>query len=74
MWCVVVGSYPLSSQAPTHVEVELGCDNYSGWWLGGWVAGKEPIIRLTQSNWAVAGTELGKSKFNNILNLLKSHL
>ena len=22
-----VGSYPLSSQAPTHVEVELGCDN-----------------------------------------------
>ena len=25
---VVVGSYQLSSQAPTHVEVELGCDNY----------------------------------------------
>ena len=24
---MVVGSYPLSSQAPTHVEVELGCDN-----------------------------------------------
>ena len=24
---VVVGSYPLLSQAPTHVEVELGCDN-----------------------------------------------
>jgi hypothetical protein len=24
---VVVGSYPLSSQAPTPVEVELGCDN-----------------------------------------------
>jgi hypothetical protein len=23
----VVGSYPLSRQAPTHVEVELGCDN-----------------------------------------------
>ena len=22
-----VGSYPLSSQVPTHVEVELGCDN-----------------------------------------------
>jgi hypothetical protein len=22
-----VGSYPLLSQAPTHVEVELGCDN-----------------------------------------------
>ena len=22
-----VASYPLSSQAPTHVEVELGCDN-----------------------------------------------
>ena len=22
-----VGAYPLSSQAPTHVEVELGCDN-----------------------------------------------
>jgi hypothetical protein len=22
-----VGSYPLSIQAPTHVEVELGCDN-----------------------------------------------
>jgi hypothetical protein len=22
-----VGSYPLSSQAPTQVEVELGCDN-----------------------------------------------
>ena len=22
-----MGSYPLSSQAPTHVEVELGCDN-----------------------------------------------
>ena len=25
---MVVGSYPLSSQAPTPVEVELGCDNY----------------------------------------------
>jgi hypothetical protein len=24
---VVVGSYPLLSQAPTPVEVELGCDN-----------------------------------------------
>ena len=24
---VVVGSYPSSSQAPTHVEVELGCDD-----------------------------------------------
>ena len=24
---VVVGSCPLSSQDPTHVEVELGCDN-----------------------------------------------
>ena len=24
----MVGSYPLSSQAPTPVEVELGCDNY----------------------------------------------
>jgi hypothetical protein len=23
-----VGSYPLSSLAPTHVEVELGCDNF----------------------------------------------
>jgi hypothetical protein len=23
-----VASYPLSSQAPTHVEVELGFDNY----------------------------------------------
>jgi hypothetical protein len=23
----VVGSYPLSSLAPTPVEVELGCDN-----------------------------------------------
>jgi hypothetical protein len=23
----VVASYPLLSQAPTHVEVELGCDN-----------------------------------------------
>ena len=23
-----VGSFPLSSQAPTHVEVDLGCDNY----------------------------------------------
>jgi hypothetical protein len=23
-----VGSYPLLSQAPTHVEVELGCANY----------------------------------------------
>ena len=22
-----MGSYPLLSQAPTHVEVELGCDN-----------------------------------------------
>ena len=22
-----VASYPLSCQAPTHVEVELGCDN-----------------------------------------------
>ena len=22
-----VGPYPLSSQTPTHVEVELGCDN-----------------------------------------------
>jgi hypothetical protein len=26
-WGGVVGSYPLSSQAPTPVEVELGCDN-----------------------------------------------
>ena len=26
----VVASYSLSSQAPTHVEVELGCDNLSG--------------------------------------------
>jgi hypothetical protein len=26
---VVVASYPLSSQAPTPVEVELGCDNYT---------------------------------------------
>ena len=26
---VVVASYPLSSQAPTPVEVELGCDNES---------------------------------------------
>jgi hypothetical protein len=25
---VVVGSYPLSSQAPTPVDVELGCDNW----------------------------------------------
>ena len=24
----MVASYPLSSQAPTPVEVELGCDNY----------------------------------------------
>jgi hypothetical protein len=24
----VVGSYPLLSQAPTPVEVELGCDNF----------------------------------------------
>jgi hypothetical protein len=23
-----VGSYPLLSQAPTPVEVELGCDNF----------------------------------------------
>jgi hypothetical protein len=28
-----VASYPLLSQAPTHVEVELGCDN-SLWWVG----------------------------------------
>ena len=27
-WWGGVGSYPLSSQAPTPVEVELGCDNY----------------------------------------------
>ena len=26
-----VVSYPLSSQVPTHVEVELGCDNLLGW-------------------------------------------
>ena len=26
-WTVVVDSFPLLSQAPTHVEVELGCDN-----------------------------------------------
>jgi hypothetical protein len=25
-WGGVVGSYPLLSHAPTHVEVELGCD------------------------------------------------
>jgi hypothetical protein len=25
--CGVVASYPLLSQAPTPVEVELGCDN-----------------------------------------------
>ena len=27
----MVGSYPLSSQPPTHVEVELGCDNFRFW-------------------------------------------
>ena len=27
----VVGSYPLLSQAPTPVEVELGCDNKPNW-------------------------------------------
>ena len=27
-WGGVVASYPLLSQAPTPVEVELGCDNY----------------------------------------------
>jgi hypothetical protein len=26
-WVGGVGSYPLLSQAPTQVEVELGCDN-----------------------------------------------
>jgi hypothetical protein len=26
-WWGGMGSYPLLSQAPTHVEVELGCDN-----------------------------------------------
>ena len=26
-WGGVVASYPFLSQAPTHVEVELGCDN-----------------------------------------------
>jgi hypothetical protein len=40
-----------------HIGWEL---NYSGWWLvAGWLAGKELIIRLTQSSWAGAGTELG---------------
>ena len=28
--------------------------------MGGWLAGKELIIRLTQSSWAGARTELGK--------------
>ena len=32
-------------------------------WLGaGWLGGKELIIRLTQTSWAGAGTELGKKK------------
>jgi hypothetical protein len=30
--------------------------NYSGW-----MAGKKLIIRLTQSSWAGAGTELGRA-------------
>ena len=39
VWGGGVGSYPLLSLAPTHVEVELGCDNREsgtqGWqWLG----------------------------------------
>ena len=38
-WWGGVGSYPLSSQAPTPVEVELGCDKNSHWgkwyWGGG---------------------------------------
>ena len=34
--------------------------NYSRWVSGGGV-GNKVIIRLTQSSWAVAGTELGKN-------------
>ena len=30
VWWGGVGSYPFLSQAPTPVEVELGCDNYVG--------------------------------------------
>jgi hypothetical protein len=41
---VVVGSYPLSSQAPTPVEVELGCDNILE--FGG---GKPPLILVACS-------------------------
>ena len=31
-WGGVVASYPLLSQAPTPVEVELGCDNNQNLW------------------------------------------
>jgi hypothetical protein len=32
-WWGEVGSYPLLSQAPTPVEVELGCDKRGFWWI-----------------------------------------
>jgi hypothetical protein len=45
-----VGSYPLLSQAPSHVEVELGCDNYnfiSSNWQGSIFSGQSGRSRGT---------------------------
>ena len=46
-----------SGELKSSLGVKRGEDHM----VGGWVAGKELIIRLTQSSWAGVGTELGKN-------------
>ena len=40
-------------------EVEF--ETIPGGWVAGWLAGTKVIIRLTQSSWAGAGTEIGNT-------------
>jgi hypothetical protein len=44
-----VGSYPLSSQAPTPVEVELGCDNFKFHYFPGWLGGVKLKLKLNSA-------------------------
>ena len=47
-----MGSYPLLSQAPTPVEVELGCDNTTKLWLL-----DSPLQKVVKKNHAHEGLE-----------------
>jgi hypothetical protein len=42
--------------------------------VAGWLAGIEVIIRLTQSSWAGAGTELGNNKESDVNMMATDHL